>query len=67
MLDDDMLRVLRALADLTCDIDSQKNELPSQYREPFTRLVEASHKEVLAIAQEHEMVIYADQREVVDS
>ena len=61
--DDDLIRVLRALADLTCDIDGQKNQLPREHREPFTQLVTALHDQVYGIADANGMVIYADQRE----
>lgn len=50
-------------ADLSCEIDHQKNRLPEPYRHSFTQVVEAAHGHVKTIADDHGLVVYADEKE----
>lgn len=54
---------LSHLADLVCDIDEQKNQLPAEYRQSFNSIVEATHNHIKTIAWAHGLVVYADQEE----
>lgn len=53
-------KTLCELADLACEIDHQKNRLPAIYRGNFTQVVEVTHRHVKAIADDHGVVVYAD-------
>ena len=55
-------QTLCEIADLTCEIDHHKNSLPALYRHNFTQVVEATHGHVKTIADDHGLVVYADQR-----
>ncbi|MFL1404222.1 hypothetical protein ACJO2E_02615 [Marinobacter sp. M1N3S26] len=54
---------LARLADLTCEIDEEKNRLPEQYRYNFEQVVEGTHDYIKAIAEYHGLTIYMEQRE----
>lgn len=57
----ELRQTLCEIADLTCEIDHHKNNLPELYRHNFTRVVEAAHGQVKAVADDHGLAVYADQ------
>lgn len=54
---------LARLADLTCELDEEKNRLPEQYRWSFAQVVEGTHDYIKAIADKHGVKVYMDQQE----
>ncbi|MCK7542930.1 hypothetical protein MLC59_01935 [Marinobacter bryozoorum] len=56
-------QALCEIAELSCEIDHQKNRLPEPYRQSFTRVVESAHGHVKTIAGYHGLAVYADQKE----
>lgn len=62
----ELRQALCEIADLSCEIDHQKNRLPEPYRHSFTQVVEAAHGHVKTIADYHGLVVYADQKEARD-
>lgn len=59
----ELRQALCEIADLSCEIDHQKNKLPEPYRASFTQVVEAAHGHVKTIADYHGLVVYADQEQ----
>ena len=59
-------QTLCEIADLTCEIDHQKNSLPELYRHNFTQVVEATHGHVKTVADDHGLSVYADQKQKKD-
>lgn len=56
-------KTLCEIADLVCEIDHHKNHLPAIYQGDFTQVVEVTHGHVKTIADDHSLVVYADNEE----